>query len=96
VFCSFPDYFHFLILKKGKKSHNRREQVKFKISLISHDVEESIQLYYSYLSASILEVLVTLTIWGVILGVLVILTIWAVIFLFHCHTVIFLFNKLGN
>lgn len=69
--------------KKGRYLITGKEWVQVKISLILHDIEESIQLFYLYLSAYIL-------------GLLVILTIRAVIFLFHCHRVIFLFNKLGN
>ncbi|NXY46621.1 CFA99 protein, partial [Ceuthmochares aereus] len=67
------------------KTKNRQKaevkQVKFKTSLIP--IEESIQLFYLYFLACILGVLVTLT-------------IWAVIFLFHCHTAIFLKLKIDN
>lgn len=78
VFCDFPDYFHFLILKKEKVSHNRKRMCK-----IQNFLDATWQLFYLYVSAYI---------WGV----LVILTMRPVTFMFHCHPVTFLFNKLGN
>lgn len=68
-FCHFPNYFHMLILKKKKKGRyltTGKDGVKCKTSLIQHDIIESIQLFYLYLSSYILGVRVILTIGAVI------------------------------
>lgn len=61
VFCDFPDYFHFLILKKEKVSHNRKRMHK-----IQNFLDAMWQLFYLYLSAYIWGMLVILTIRAVI------------------------------
>lgn len=62
--CSaiFPVISIFSSWKKGRYPTTGREWVKFRASLILYDIEESIQLFYLYLPAYVLGVLVILTI----------------------------------
>lgn len=54
VLCNFPTSI-FSSWKKGRYLTTGKEWVKFRTSLILHDIEEFIQLSYIYLPAHVLE-----------------------------------------